>query len=106
MNKFDEAARKAANDIFNSPRLEVLPTVVALPKIIKCNLTETIAKHYTDLRSTYDKLVELVQRQQKYITVLNRCDTIRSADELVNMKLLNDLLAHPLVVEAMKQEEK
>jgi hypothetical protein len=38
--------------------------------------------------------------------VLNRCDTIRSADELVNMKLLNDLLAHPLVVEAMKQEEK
>ena len=64
-----------------------------------------ITKHFADLRATYEKLVELVVRQEKYITVLNRCDSIRTADENVNRKLLNDLRNDPLVQSAIERSK-
>ena len=60
MTQFDEAARKASNNIFNSPNLEVLPTVEATPKKMKDDITEIIARHFAEIEAVHNKLWELV----------------------------------------------
>jgi hypothetical protein len=89
MNKFDEAARKAAREM--------------TPYIIGSQDEEIFAlciiENFSDLRSTYDKLVELARV----------CDNLELSDwpeEWMRLKQRkNELLDDPLVVEAMKGEK-
>ena len=79
MTQFDEAARGASNDIFNSPNLEVLPTVEATPKKMKDDMTEIITKHFADIEAVYGKLVELADATTKAANLqgtVNMCKAV------------------------------
>ena len=100
-SQWDESARKVVDGI--TPLILKWDDSKAIEA--KKYIANLLWSEYADLRATYEKLVELVVRQDRYITVLNRCDSIRSADENVNRKLLNDLRNDPLVQSAIERSK-
>lgn len=86
MNQWDEAARRASFDVRTeyAPLLGTYGVVISEKSAQK--MTEIIAKHFTDLRETYEKLVELAVMMDK---VISQVDTIleysRNQGEIIRL---------------------
>lgn len=104
-NMWDEAARRSVLGTINLVQ-SYIDEVLQVDETRFDELKIEIAKHFSDLRATYELLIELAIRHKKYIEVLNRCDHVRSADENVNSHLLEKLLTNPLVQAAIERSKK
>lgn len=98
MNEWDEAARKAANAIFNSEKLEVLPSLNtnASPRGVKDEMTELIAKHFAELKATHEKLVELAAWCEREVDY---------ADPSTDYESFKKIIDDPLVVAAIERSK-
>lgn len=111
MNAFDEAARKAADSVFDwydDPDEEHRVT----PEFAIPILQKKIAVAHADLRATMEKLVELVKLKHQKLILSSAYMTPNTHTEMnasdqgfdLNVKI-GVIERDPLVVEAMKKEE-
>lgn len=104
MKTFEQAARDAACAIFNSEKLEVMPTIEASPKVVKNDLTDIITKHFAELAELHSLLVELAKAWRD-IKNNSGCSPYSIHAEPLDKAWdeATRLLANPLVAAAIKE---